>query len=85
MQFTCVLMMLFFFAQLQATENERDFNVLLESDDFDFRYECGMSRVDYSQKDEFVTVVCKHFGIVRCFAQIDQLRMVSPFWMSYNV
>ena len=66
------------FLQLASATNEDEFKHLMSSEEFDFRYTCGInkpiSRIKFSDKQKCVNAMCLHFSILVSLAELEQLR-----------
>lgn len=69
--FTCV-------TQLDCTTNEQEFRSLLSSDEFDFRFTCGVAkptaRISFSEKQQIVCAMCLHYTVLVSLAELEQFR-----------
>ncbi len=75
---TDIACLLYFILQLQDTCSEGEFHDLLSSEDYDFRYICGVSkpsfRTPFSEKEKVVSAMCLHYTILVSLAELEQLR-----------
>lgn len=66
MLFASVLLKYYFFVKL-ANSNEEDFKMLLDSEEYEFRFDCGIckpsSLIPFVQKAKVVTKMCLHYTI----------------------
>ncbi len=64
------------YLQLQQKSDEQEFRQLLDSDDFDFRYECGVpqpsSHLRMIDRDTIVSSIAVHYSVAVCKAELDQ-------------
>ena len=64
--------------QLADTNNAPDFKNLIASDEYDFRFSCGVTqptaRTQFSDKQKFVNAMCLHYSILVSLAELEQLR-----------
>ena len=58
--------------------NEGEFHGLLSSEEFDFRYICGVSkpvvRIPFSEKEKVISAMCLHYTILVSLGELEQLR-----------
>ena len=64
--------------QLSGVTNEGEFKDLLGSDEYEFRYACGLTkpsmRIPFSDKDKVVTDISLHCSVLASLAELEQLR-----------
>ena len=50
---------------------------LLDSDDYDFRYDCGIMQptqsIQLTERDHIISCIAKHYAVLRPKAELDQL------------
>ena len=64
--------------QLADTKDEQEFQSLMASEEYDFRYTCGVSkptaRILFPEKQQVVSAMCLHYSILVSLAELEQLR-----------
>ncbi len=64
--------------QLQKVSTTEGLRDLLDSDEFDFRYDCGItqpsSRLEIKDRDRIVTSFVMHYAIMYCMTELIQLK-----------
>ena len=68
-------MTLMFLFQIKNTSNEQELNQIVENEEFDFLYDCGIQTrsITMAKKDDVISAIAKHYCIVICKAELDQL------------
>ena len=68
----------FLLIKLADSSDEDEFQTLLGSDSYDFRYDCGVtksaSKCNLSEKEKIVNALCLHYTILTSLAELEQLR-----------
>ena len=63
---------------MQNTKSDSELCTLLDEDEFDFRYDCGVTQpltsIGLKDKDHIVTLFAKYLSVARCLPQLEQLR-----------
>ena len=63
--------------QLAETTTIEQFRRLLNSNSYDFRFECGISKpvvsIEEVDKEKIITAMALHFSISVCKTELDQL------------
>ena len=63
---------------MSKVDAEEEFREMLLSDEFDFRYHCGLSQpvtaFKLCDKERIVQLFSKHFAVARCVPQLEQLK-----------
>ena len=64
--------------QLQNTASPDEFVALLSSDEFEFRYHCGLPQpaccIDFADKEKVVADLSLHYSVLVSLAELEQLR-----------
>ena len=73
-----LLSVIYISMQLAGVDNNKEFKDLLGSDEYDFRYDCGVTkpchRIPYSDKEKFVEAISLHCSVLVSLAELEQLR-----------
>ena len=63
--------------QLEECNDEKSLKDMLDSDEFNFRFSCGVTQPTYhmklDEKQDVISGLCRHFTIYRSIAKLDQL------------
>ncbi len=69
----CVLLL-----QLANTSTEQEFHDLLSSEEYEFRYTCGISKpatcIKFPEKLQLISAMCLHYSVLVSLAELQQLR-----------
>ena len=67
---------IFTITQLADTNNEEQFRNLITTDEYDFRFSCGVTKptVRFSEKQQVVNAMCLHYSVLVSLAELEQLR-----------
>ena len=64
--------------QLEECENITDFRAVISTEEYDFRFSCGVTkpvlRLQFSDKTKIIEAVCLHYTILNSLAELEQLR-----------
>jgi len=62
--------------QLADTNNDEQFKNLMTSDEYDFRFSCGITKptARFSDKQQIVNAMCLHYSVLVSLAELEQLR-----------
>lgn len=64
--------------QLSRVDNAKEFQALLGSEDYEFRYACGVTkpciRIPYSDKEKIIEAIGLHYSVLASLAELEQLR-----------
>ena len=64
-------------SKVQHASNGEDFHQLLDSDKFDFRYDCGVPKPSslfrMIDRDTILSSIAMHYSIIKSKAELDQL------------
>lgn len=62
------------FSQLFETSDDASFKELIGSSDYDFRFECGITKPAYRlEKQKTIDAMCLHFCVLSSLAELEQL------------
>lgn len=71
----CIVALLF--SQMRNASDDRELEQLLQSEEFDFLYDCRihqpLNSITVANRDTVIIAVAKHFSIIVCKAELDQL------------
>ena len=59
---------------MEEAKNDGAFQELVSSEQYDFRYECGVHSMKYTDRSAIVAAFYKYFAIIRCLPQLQQLK-----------
>ena len=63
--------------QLEECNDEKSLKDMLDSEEFNFRFSCGVTQPTYhmklDEKEDVISGLCHHFTIYRSIAELDQL------------
>lgn len=66
------------YTQLASVNSEEQFRSLLSSEEYEFRYDCGISkpsgRIPFSDKVKVVEAMSLHYCVLASLAELEQLR-----------
>ena len=64
--------------QLENITDETEFKDLINSDEYDFRFTCGVTQASHhlslSEKAKLISAFCLHYSILVSLAELEQLR-----------
>ena len=62
--------------QLADTNNDEQFKNVISSDEYDFRFSCGITKpaIRFSEKCKVVNAMCLHYSVLVSLAELEQLR-----------
>lgn len=79
----CIIDILFLSIQLSCANNEKEFKDLLMSEEYDFRYACGVGKsciqIPYSEKDNIVETLSLHCSTLASLAELEQVIEELPY------
>lgn len=62
---------------MRNASDDRELEQLLQSEEFDFLYDCRihqpLNSITVANRDTVIIAVAKHFSIIVCKAELDQL------------
>ena len=66
-----------FFSQMRNASDDRELEQVLQSEEFDFLYDCGihqpLNSITVANRDTIISAIAKHFSVIVCKAELDQL------------
>ena len=64
--------------QLADVDNAEEFADLISSEDYEFRYTCGITkpsaRIQFNEKEKVVSAMSLHYTVMVSLAELEQLR-----------
>ena len=68
----------FFHMQLANVSTTNEFQALLSSEEYEFRYDCGVSKpavnITLAEKERVIEAICLHYTVLVSMAELEQLR-----------
>ena len=66
-----------FLFQLEQAKDESELRALVQSDDYEFLYDCGihqaLNSINLSNRSQLIGNIAKHYSVILCKAEIDQI------------